>query len=163
MPLTPQQQAALAAHVAADPTLSALPNNPGGWDAVAKALNVPASPAFTVWKTRVTEDEIFGNGIDWTRVGNLSVGKARIWEWMFKFGGANPSKQTVRDGIAAVWVGTAADLAVLATVIGHCKRAATRAEMLFATGAGTTDTPGTLTFEGQLSAGDVETALNPPA
>ena len=163
MPLTPAQRQTLATHIGADPTLAAMPNNPDGWAAITTAMNVAADPAFVVWKSRVTEGEIFANGMDWTRVDNLSVGKARIWEWMFKFGGANPSKQTVRDGVEAVWVGTAADLAVRATVLGHCKRAATRAEKLFATGTGTTPAPAVMGFEGQVSPLDVELALNPPA
>jgi hypothetical protein len=42
----------------------------------------------------------------------------------------NPEKPNIRAGINAVWVGTAADLAVRAAVYLHCFRAATVAEQL---------------------------------
>lgn len=117
-------------------------NNNGVFDMSAVSLlNAPASPAFTVWKTSVTNQEIMQNGFDWTRVDNLSVGKGRVWEWMFQFGSINPSKPNIRAGIEAVWVGTAPDLAVRAAVYGHCKRLATVAEKLFATGTGSDATP----------------------
>ena len=56
-------------------------------------------------------------------------------------------EEGIRAGIDATWVGTAADLAVRATVYTHCKRAATRAEKSLAnlTGAGTDAVPGLLT------------------
>ena len=39
---------------------------------------------FVVWKTRVSQDEIMQSStFDWTRVDNLTNGKARIWSYMF--------------------------------------------------------------------------------
>lgn len=160
MPLSPSQLVTLKAEIDADPALSAFPNNNDGNFAVAAALNIAANPEFIVWKTAVSPDEIMRNGMDWTRVDNLSVGKARIWEWMTRLGTFNPSRANIRAGIDATWVGTAADLAVRAVVYTHCKRAATRAEKLFATGTGSDASPGTLTFEGKLSSDDVELARN---
>ena len=95
------------------------------------------------------------------RVDNLSVGKARIWEWMFgsEDNSINPSKLNIRAGIAEVWKGTVADLVVQATVLNHCKRPATRIEALYATGSGTTGAPATLVFTEQLSEPDVMRAL----
>ena len=75
--MTPEQLATLRAHIAASPDLANQPAGPDGAVAIAALLNLPADPAFTAWKTSVTEDEIFANGMDWTRVDNLSVGKAR--------------------------------------------------------------------------------------
>ena len=96
-------------------------------------FNVTASPSHIVWRTRVTQDEITQNGFDWVQVDNLSVGKARIWEWMFanEARSMNCSKPNVRAGIDEAWKGTAAMLAVRDAVYVHCKRAATRAEKLF--------------------------------
>lgn len=98
------------------------------------------------------------NGMDWTRVDNLSVGKARIWDWLSRLGTINASQANVRAGIEAAWVGTQADLAVRAAVFGHCKRGATRAEKLLASGTGSDASPGTMTFEGALTSEDVQAA-----
>ena len=128
---------------------------------IADWYNAPTNPAHVVWKTRLELEEITSNGFDWVRVDNLSVGKARIWEWMFgaEDKSINPSKPNIRAGIAEVWKGTAADLAVQASVLAHCKRPASRVERLFATGPGTTAEPALLTFEGLIHWQDVVDAL----
>lgn len=142
--LTIPQRQALKADIAADETLGALPHTADNAFAVAAAYNLAASPAFVIWRTAVTRKEILQNGFDWTRLDNLSVGKARIWTDIFVDGSINPSKSNVRTGIEAVWVGTAPDLAVRNAVYVHCKRNAKRFEKLFATGTGTTLSPATL-------------------
>lgn len=109
------------------------------------------APTYIVWRTNVQIDEIMRNGMDWARVDNLSVGKARIWDWMGRLGTLDCSKANIRAGIDATWVGTAADLAVRATVYTHCKRAATRAEQTLATGAGTDASPSVMSFQGSIS------------
>lgn len=133
------------------------------------ALNALAAPAYKVYRTVVPMSEIMLNGFDWTRVDNLSVGKARIWDWMT---GANPvraidpSKPNIRAGINAVWVGTAADLAVRAAVYLHCQRDATVAEKLLkVAGNGTAadqngDGPATMGFEGMLTLDEVIAAMS---
>lgn len=160
MSLSPEQKQTLKAEIDADPALSAFPNNTDGNMAIAAVLNLAATPDFVVWKTAVNPDDILRNGMDWTRVDNLTVGKARIWDWMTRLGTFNPSKANIRAGIDATWVGTAADLAVRATVYTHCKRLASRAEKLFATGTGSGASPGTISFEGKLSSDDIEAARN---
>lgn len=149
--LTTQQAATLKAFILADPMLSAFPMNSDGSYAIADLLNKPAEPAFIVWKTDVSIDEIMRNGMDWARVDNLSVGKARIWDWLGRLGVINASKTNVRAGIDAAWVGTAADLAVRAAIYTHCKRSATVLEKLFATGAGSDASPATMVIEGAIS------------
>ena len=128
---------------------------------VAEWYNQVGANAPIVWKTSLQLEEITSNGFDWVRVDNLSVGKARIWEWMFgsENKSINPSKPNIRAGIAEVWKGTAADLAVQATVMNHCKRPATRIEALYAAGSGTTGAPATMVFTEQLSEPDVMRAL----
>ena len=100
------------------------------------------------------------NGFDWVQVDNLSVGKARIWDWLFsnQLQTMNPSKTNVRAGIAECWKGTAAMLAVQAAILVHCKRAANRLEALFATGTGTDASPSTMAVEGTVSYQEVEQA-----
>lgn len=133
----------------------------------ADALNQNAFPVVNVYRTLVGWDTIMQNGMDWTRVDNLSVGKARIWEWMFDNAdnAINSAKPNIRSGINAIWVGTAADLAVRASVYGHCVRPATVAESLYATGDGTAPNasgngPATMGWEGLITAEDVINAYN---
>lgn len=159
--LTSAQNQALAAYITADPVLSAYPHTgDGAWE-IAVKLNAPATPDFIVWRTSVSQDEIMQNGFDWTRVNNLSVGSARCWEWLFDntSSSINPSKASVRAGIDEVWKGTAADLAVRAAVYVHCKRKASVAEKLFATGTGTDAAPALLVYEGALAYTDVTAAM----
>jgi len=119
---------------------------------LASWYNTPT--ATIVWRTDVSVDSIMRNGMDWSRVDNLTVGKARIWDWMTRLGTFDASKANIRAGIDAAWVGTAADLAVRATVYTHCKRAATRAEAALDTGTGTALSPATLGWEGFISVND---------
>ena len=150
MALTPEQLTALRAACFADPLAAPYFLAPGDSAGLHAYLN--STSAFIVWKTSVQLEEITQNGFDWVRVDNLSVGKARIWDWMF--GGEdrsiNPSKPNVRAGIEEVWKGTAADLAVRAQVYVHCKRAATVGEAKLATGTGTDVAPGFLTHIGEI-------------
>lgn len=163
--MTPEQLVALKNDIAADQELSQLTHTADHAFAIAAAYNLPFDPAFYVWKTDLSVTDIMANGFDWARVDNLSVGKARIWEWMSQLGSINPSRANVRAGIIAAWVGTAADLAVRLAIFGHCQRLATRCEKLFATGAGTAVVvdgtgPATCAFAGELVYQDILSAWN---
>jgi len=148
--LTSTQRQALKADILATPEAAQLFTD-GNLSGLADYYNAPAAPDVTVWKSQVARTEIMQNGFDWARVDNLSIGKARVWEWMFQDDAINPSKANVRAGIEAVWVGTAADLAVRASVYGHCKRLASRLEKLFASGTGSDAVPATMAVEGPIS------------
>ena len=136
------------------------------------ALNALASPTYQVYRTAVPMTEIMLNGFDWTRVDNLSVGKARIWDWMVNADPVartiDPSKSNIRAGINAVWAGTAPDLAVRAAVYIHCQRDATNCEKLLKTaGAGTAAAsdgsgPATMGFEGSITLDETISAMNRP-
>ena len=160
MALTPAQLATLKADILADPAFNGLPMTSGGAEVIKEAYNQIVNPAFIVWRSSVTQDEITQNGFTWTEVDNLTVGKARIWEWMFANQNRtfNPSKANVRAGIVECWSGTAGKVAVQNAVLAHCKRSANRAEKLFATGTGTDATPATMSFEGKLTGDDVQAA-----
>ena len=161
-PMTPAQLSALKADILADPILAAQPMTPDGAFAIADAYNLAAVPAFTVWRTSVSAEQVMANGFIWTAVDSLTVGKARIWDWLSLLGALDASQSNIRAGIDATWVGTQADLAVRAAVYVVCKRLATRAERLFATGTGTDAAPGTMAFEGILSVDDVQQARELP-
>jgi hypothetical protein len=153
--LTTEQLQLVKAAILADNALNTQPQSPDGAFAIADALNQIATPDFIVWKTAVSVDEIMRNGMDWARVDNLSVGKARIWDWLGQLGKFDASKPHVRAGIDACWVGTQADLNVRAAVYVHCKRQATRAEQILASGTGTDETPATMGYEGRITYQDV--------
>ena len=163
--LTPTQTTTLKTYILADPVLAPLTSGPGtDYGAIADALNVNASPAFVVWRTSVTREEIQNDdAFNWAQVDNLTSGsKYRIWDWMFgnSTGTINPSKANIRAGIAATWVGTAALLAVQAVVLARCKRNATRLEKLFATGVGSDASPGLLVFEGAIDLSHIASIFN---
>lgn len=151
--LTPAQQAIFKADVEADQVLNALPHTADSAFAIAAAYALDANPAWVIWKQTVTKDEIMQNGFDWTRLDNLSIGKARVWDALFENDArsTNPSKINVRAGIEEVWKGTAADLAVRAAVYIHCRRNANRLEKLFSTGTGTNESPATADVIGTLN------------
>jgi hypothetical protein len=170
MPLTDAQLPAFKAHLLADPVYAAA-LAAGDDTGVAALANGAASPVFRVYRASVPMSEIMLNGFDWTRVDNLSVGKARIWDWMVNADQSraiDPRKPNVRAGVNAVWVGTTADLAVRAAVYAHCSKVASRAEKLYATGAGTApdangDGPGVTALESPVTDGDVARAKALPA
>ncbi len=143
--LTLTQLQTIRDHILNDSVLNAFPNSADGNFEVAGLLNLQPDPnTWTIWRTNVIEQEIFSNGIDWTRVDNLSVGKARIWDWMFRPGSINPTKTTIRAGIDAVWAGTQADLDNRAAVYVHCKKLANRIQKVLSTGTGSVASPASL-------------------
>jgi hypothetical protein len=123
---------------------------------IARLYNL--SSTFIVWRTRVPMAE-YRAAITWTEVDALSVGKARIWEWMT--GGQtlelDASDVAVRQGIADAWASNSTTRPALLAV---GKRAATKAEAVFATGTGTTGTPGALVWEGTVNINDIGAAFN---
>jgi len=149
--MTPEQSAIIKADILASPDLAAYPLNSDGSYAIADLYRLPAQGTWIVWRSDVSIDEIMRNGMDWARVDNLSVGKARIWDWLGRLGSFDASKTNVRAGIDAAWVGTAADLVVRAAIYVHCKRQANRLEKLLSTGTGTDASPAVMGFEGGLS------------
>ncbi len=164
--LTPQQAQTLKADLAANTaTLNGIPikdlphNSDTAFD-VASWYSQTAAPAFTVWRTEANARQLMGDpGFDWTRVDNLSVGKARIWEFMMMGGTIDPSQPNIRNGFAACF-SAVGDAATLAAILGRCKRPATRIEKLLATGEGSVAVPATMGFEGAILGSDILTAWN---
>ena len=158
MNLTPEQILTLRTFINADPILNTYPHTGAGAFEIGILLSAEASPAYVVWNHEVFWDEIMENGLDWTLVDNLTVGKARIWEWLFRneTNSINAGRANVRAGIDECWKGTAAMLAQRDTIYTHLKRNATLFEKAFATGNGTILSPSTLGLVNQtLSFTDV--------
>lgn len=174
--LTPAQLQTLKTHISNNtnqviwldvPTaINQLPNTDDANFAIASWYNQLASPSFYVWRNSVSIDEIMQNGFDWTRVDNLTVGKARIWDWMKDTGVLFPNQTNVRAGILAVF-GTAGDLAMRQAIFNHCQKIATNSQKLFSTGSGTSTTeqgtgPATMQYELPLNYSDVTSARDLP-
>ena len=158
MALTPQQLTALKAAIAADPVLLAQPNNSDGDYAIASALNLAASPAFTVWKTYVPSTQV-GDNMVGTEVAGLTTANISRLQLIIQMSeaGVNPSLVDRRQFFDDVFSGAGGAL-TRAKLLILWKRLATRAEKLFATGTGTDPSPATLVFEGSLSYQDVTAA-----
>lgn len=160
MALTTAQLTALKADIAADPTLSAYPNNSDGNDAIARAYNLAATPAFTVWKANVSilaTGQAF-NGTEWA--GMTSANHTRLQTVaQYLAAGYNAGLADIRAMFNDIWSG-AGGTNTRANLLALWKRTATRAEKLFATGTGSDASPATLTFEGSISYQDVSNARN---
>ncbi len=123
---------------------------------LARLYNV--SSTFIVWRTAVPVSE-YRDAVVWTEVDALTAGsKYRIWEWLT--GNMTlplePAKTPVRQGLADCWGSATTTRAQLLAI---AKRPATKAERLFATGTGTSGSPGALVWEGMLSISDVGAAM----
>lgn len=155
MELTSEQLLTLKNYINSVPEWAALPNTPDDAFFIAAALNKPGNPTVTVWRTYVTAEEIMANGFVWTAVDSMTNGKARIWDWMTRFGGFNPSKTNIRQGLQDAF---GAGTAMANGILPHLKRFATICESLYSTGTGTDANPGTLTVEGNVTYQQVQTA-----
>lgn len=149
--LSPAQQTTLRAGICADTTTARPMMLAGDANSLNAWLNTPS--AYIVWRTRVTRDDVTGDGFDWTQVDNLTAGQARIWELIFatQTGAISFADAGKRAGITEAWKGTAAKVAVATFVLAAAKRPATNAERILAAGTGSQAVPGVMVFEGDLS------------
>ena len=148
--LTPAQLTTLGAYIAADPVLSTYPPGGDGAYAIAQLLNAEAAPAFTVWKTSVTRNEI-GKAFVATALAAITAGNndklANFAAWNET---VNPSRLDQRaffDDIFSVAAGASTRAALLTL----WKRPSTLLEKVFATGTGTDGSPATMVVEGSIS------------
>jgi hypothetical protein len=156
--LTAPQLVTLRAHIDGDPALASQPNNSDGNAEIAKAMNLAASPAFTVWKTNVpivkvgeafSASELAGlTSLNHTRLQTLAI---------YLTAGVNPSLPSIRSFFDDIFSG-AGGVNTRAALLALWKRLATRAEKLFASGTGSDAVPATMAVEGALTFRDVEAA-----
>lgn len=158
--LTDPQLAALKADLIANAA-----SFPPGWyaDEIARLwYNQPASPAFYCWTSLITMSEVLDrmDDNDWSQFDNLTAGQYNIWTELREAGGIKAYKSSNRKAVTECWKGTAAKALVATHILDMCKRTATRAEKLFATGTGTVASPATSAFSDvfQLTYQDVEAA-----
>lgn len=166
--LTPAQLTTLKANIIADAAFNGLPSNTDGAFVIAAAYNLPASPDFWVWRTRVSKDELVqttsvdGTTFNWTGAGFITraVGERDAWRELFSLDGiCNPSLASVRQAFADIFSGATAPAPANRThLLAVGRRKALRIEKLFATGTGSTASPATMVIEGTISYQDVQAA-----
>lgn len=153
--LTPEQKAVLAAHIAASPDLSVYPNNSDGAFAIAALLNEEASPAFYLWRSAYTPEEMRAaiiNGI--TQLDALTGSKRDSLLWLVQ-GEVDASLASTRAAFNDL---TGSQNTLKAAVLDGAKRTASRAEKLFATGTGSFADPAVAGWEGSLTYQEVQDA-----
>jgi len=160
MALTPAQNAILKADILADPVLNANINNEDGAYAIALVYNAPAAPAFTVWKTSVSISAT-GQAFNGTELAGMTTANNTRLQTVAVYlaEGYNAGLIDVRQMFNDIWSG-AGGTNTRVNLLALWKRLATRAEKLFASGAGSDASPAVLTVEGYLSYQDVLNARN---
>ena len=152
MALTQSQLQLLKTAAVADPTAAAYIGN-GDDQALANWLNA-SQAGYLVWLPVLSTEQARAaivKGI--SQLDNLTVGKRDSLLWFFSES-VTPTDPKVTEAIDAL-CGT--QNTIKTALHDSLRRAATRAEMLLATGPGTYASPGTLTFEGLFSAAQAST------
>jgi hypothetical protein len=136
----------------------------------ARLLNLDASPEFWVYRTRVHKSE-FTNGtgpegttFSWTGTGFItrSVGERDAWRELFGTDGyCDPSLANVRQAFVDIFSGATAPAPANRTHLAAvARKRASAFERIFATGTGTTVSPGALVVAGPADIEHVGRALN---
>lgn len=112
--------------------------------------------SFIIWRESIEPSE-YKEALVWTEVDGLQAGKARIWEWLTEQMTApiDASSANVRQGLSDVF-----PQSTRGNLLAIAKTPASLAQSIFATGDGTTSSPGTLVVKGKLTTSDVGDILN---
>lgn len=160
--LTPAQKQTLKANILATPEANTLYTD-GNLQGLADYYNTTASPDFWAWRTNVSRAAIYVTQNDlpvsgaqtgfwsWTTYKNQTAAEQGAWTQIFMDDVCNFGFQNVRDGISSIFTGSAAANAQRDHCLAVGRRKGSRAEVLFATGTGSTASPGTLVVEGPLA------------
>lgn len=172
MHLTPAQLQTLKTHIVNSSDLNVFPNNSDGNAEIVKLLDLPASPDFWVWRTLVTKAEyvkstsVDGTTFSWTGAGFITRSQGERDAWREIFSGSdscNPSLANVRQAFMDIFSGAIAPAPANRTHLSTVsRRKATRLERLFATGTGSTGSPGLMVVEGSVDTDHVQEARNLP-
>lgn len=122
---------------------------------LARLYNLNSS--FYVWREAILPEE-YREAMDWTEVDNLSVGKARIWEWITQnfTMNINASKQNIRAGLNNAFNNTTTKTNLLAIAVEQ----ASAFEEVFSSGTGTQGSPGVRAVQGPVDIDNIGRALN---
>lgn len=169
--LTLSQKQTLRAAIEADSALLALAQA-NEYSQLAAALNANASPDFWAWKTRLPKHDLTdkvspdATTFDWgTQAGNFiarSQGERDCWRELWNTSlTCDPSNQRVRDAMANIFSGTGAGAVNNRThFLSMARRLVNRMERVFATGTGSTASPGDFVVEGTLAAQEMASILS---
>lgn len=128
---------------------------------MAQWFNATASPAFVVWRKRVSTAEI-GKTVNYIAVEAMTTANQ---DRIKTFYAMNPLEFAPRSDVRSFWANTFSGAlggqgqATRDALEALWRRNATRAEKLFALGTGTTLAPADLVFEGQVVDLDIAAAL----
>lgn len=159
--LTPEQLALLKADILADPILAAWAATGMMAQKIAAEYNLPASPAWTVWRSSVTPVEwraaiIGGGGAHQLDALTASKRESLLWAVSDTLAPSALAVRTALDDFCG------SQNALKGAIQAAQKRTALRAEKLLSTGTGSVASPATMGFEGSLTYQDVEAALALP-
>lgn len=173
MELTLAQKQTLKAAILADPVLAAKTSGPGtDYGFIADALNKDAAPAFWGYKALLGKHELTdqtspdGTTFAWggTTGGfiNRSQGERDCWREIWNTSlSCNPSRANVRAAFDDIFSGAGAGAVNnRAHIAAMIRRKATVVEKLFATGTGSTASPGTFAVEGSVDLSDIAGLFN---
>lgn len=165
-----------------------IPNDSDGNLAVATWYNLVASPGYWVWQSAVNRTTIYHSTtdlpsvFDWQTFKNQSVTEQNAWVQMFMGDAAPFHKIALRNGVFNIFSGSANQNAQRAHIFAAARRLAKNIEKLFSAAPGTeggispvanngntlghalggTTNPAILSYEGSVTAQDVNSALNLP-
>ena len=150
--LSPAQDATLLADIQSDPVLSGLSPSSDAVNKIVAAYAQPASPPYVVWRSSMpTELSRAAIVVGAAQLDGLTVGKRDSLLWLCS-DTINPADANVRAAISDL---TGSQNTLKSALEAAMRRNASRLERLFASGAGTTASPGVMTVEGGISYGDV--------
>jgi hypothetical protein len=160
MALTPEQLPTLKAAIAAetDQTFVGYRDN-GDNGGMAAFFNAVATPTFYVWRANYAPAQIV-SAIEagGTQLDGLTASKRECLLWWSQ--STHDMRTPVCQAAADDYCGTQNTLKT--AVLNGGKRAVTRGERLFCSGAGSLAAPGATTFEGNVSVVDITDARNLP-
>ena len=157
--MIPAQQATLTAYILATPALAAMTSGPGTDRAgIAAALSAEAAPAFYVWRSSYSPQEMRAAmcvNLGTAQLDALTAAKRDALLW-FIGDTVNPSDPAI---VATLQDFCGSQNTLKASLIDGAKRKATLAEKLLATGTGTLAACATATYEGGVSIEEVAQVL----
>lgn len=157
--MTPEQLAVLKADIIANPD-SNIQAWRSAYDAgpIADWYNSVTSPAFIVWKSSVRVEDVLA-ATSFSGTGGFisrSAGERDAYLAITARDSINPAIANIRQAFADIFSGAGQGATDTKTAfLTLSKRTANRLERLFATGTGSDAVPATMTYEGEVSFGDV--------
>jgi hypothetical protein len=164
MNLNADQKRSLKTYIDAS-EFAGTPNNPDQNAVIADALNMPAVPAYWAWRSKMDPVEWLSTTFDMIRLAALSPAEVLVWRTLTGFPFLNMGQAAVRAGIEYTFSTSDLDMPTRQAIYNASQRTVSRAEKVFATGAGKMSDhhgggPSTLLVEGTLTYQDVADARN---